>query len=1122
MWLERVMRKLRINMKKTAILGILLAGFCAFLGSSQVFAKISEADLVKKAANGGLYDCYHGYLPSWQIIGTGNGATFNNVSNLSTSDNTPVVALPSSTAQNALSCKQFYGGSGGFNGLFRMGYGLSEPGSSDSAKATFLQKVGYESDGGATSKRACIAIKYSVTVMDGGTVRSGPTSYTTNYLCASLDDTGGVDSFDSIQNDGRGTGSDIILSVTNGGEVCAATAVSSNCKSYTIDESWDAIVGKIETLIQNEFQSGDTNGEHTVYRRTGRDTNPGESGNSYVYKYVVNNLSNTYSTATNNIFGGDNRTFNMTDTISLYQHYLNTYADDRACTDDAEAVQTLIANGYSSTKVRLINNGKYYNNCYIKNNNSTMLNGVVNGQIKAGSINIDGIIAFLNSHTPEWIADVLNANIHFPNEENPEDNPNPVPAPGNEESGETSNGDTDDVCYGSEGTLGLSWIVCPIVTALYDALDTTYDVVENNFLKIDSPTLLGDKTRDAWGIFQNVANIIFVLFLLVVIFSQLTGVGIDNYGIKKILPRLIICAILVNLSYFIAQLLVDTSNIVGVSIKNLFESMSAGGNAATGGAVAGEAIGVAGTGILAGVAIATFVANPALLLTLLLSLLTGVISVLMLLAILVGRQVGVVVAVVVAPLAFVMYIFPNTNKWLKSWGNLFKGLLLLYPLAAALVGASAFVADIVANAGGGSEWMALAAMLIRVVPFFFLPTLFRKSLDAVGNLGTRIQGFGRGVGQGLGRTTRNAEWYKNAQELGRERQLTRRAGYNTDGTERNDIFARIRRRADDSAIGRGLGWQRSRRSATEAYIKAQNERQKDEYLRNQDNVSATLLGQEAKWEKEQVENQGVLLDKGMMTSISGGNFSGQDDPESVKNELIKRLSQSPEEQAAHYAENMALWKKLQSFKDKGYDKTAELWDSTEITDSNSRMMQQIKADVAANGDFKNGARTAYDIITGSGGRRAGAVAAARGSGASLANLRMERIPDFSGAELNALSAVAQGQQYVDADGNLQTPSVDRQMQASELLLDALSDSQVRRRFKGADADVARQGAVSAFMNNFDKYTSDKDVEETYVSKNDPSRRFTYKRSQQGFLYDENRRNIIDEDRLSRLTNRVTA
>ena len=54
---------------------------------------------------------------------------------------------------------------------------------------------------------------------------------------------------------------------------------------------------------------------------------------------------------------------------------------------------------------------------------------------------------------------------------------------------------------------------------------------------------------------------------LAIIISQLTGFGISNYGIKKMLPRLIIAAILVNLSIYICQIAVDLSNILGYGLR---------------------------------------------------------------------------------------------------------------------------------------------------------------------------------------------------------------------------------------------------------------------------------------------------------------------------------------------------------------------------------------------------------------------------------------------------------------------------------------------------------------------------------------------------------------------------
>ena len=66
-------------------------------------------------------------------------------------------------------------------------------------------------------------------------------------------------------------------------------------------------------------------------------------------------------------------------------------------------------------------------------------------------------------------------------------------------------------------------------------------------------------------------NAVFAVIFLWVIFSQISNVGVSNYGIKKILPRLIIGALLVNLSFYLCQIAVDLSNILGFSLKEALE-----------------------------------------------------------------------------------------------------------------------------------------------------------------------------------------------------------------------------------------------------------------------------------------------------------------------------------------------------------------------------------------------------------------------------------------------------------------------------------------------------------------------------------------------------------------------
>ena len=112
-------------------------------------------------------------------------------------------------------------------------------------------------------------------------------------------------------------------------------------------------------------------------------------------------------------------------------------------------------------------------------------------------------------------------------------------------------------CESPEGKFSLAWMVCPVINALADTAQDAYEGFIEPTLQV-SPTLFsqlndsGENTTEAaWEVFRNFANIGFSIMLLVVILSQVTGFGIDNYGIKKVLPKLIIAAILINLSYLI-------------------------------------------------------------------------------------------------------------------------------------------------------------------------------------------------------------------------------------------------------------------------------------------------------------------------------------------------------------------------------------------------------------------------------------------------------------------------------------------------------------------------------------------------------------------------------------------
>ena len=378
-----------------------------------------------------------------------------------------------------------------------------------------------------------------------------------------------------------------------------------------------------------------------------------------------------------------------------------------------------------------------------------------------------------------------------------------------------SNGALNDGCLnGGAGALG--WFVCPIIEWLSNSAEYLYESVEP-YLQI-SPKLFNDQNssiEQAWGSFRDVANILFAILLLIVIISQITGFGIDNYGIKKILPKMIISAILINLSYVICLVFIDLSNIVGNGFRALFDGMSSGLNPTI--SIEGSSTVLASTvipaaSLLAFVAtIGAVIANPAMLLSLLVSAISVVFGLFFLFILLVAREATIIVLVTVSPLAVVCYMLPNTKKVFDRWLSIFKGLLLLYPICGLLVGGGSYISKLLLSVGFGATGgptgfvRAFASMMVGIAPVFFIPMVLKNSLAAMGNIGAKISGLGSNLGKMTTGAIRNTDSYKNAQEAGLKRANRIKAGMDKHG---NLTFAgRQKAKLAGTKWGRRLGYE---------------------------------------------------------------------------------------------------------------------------------------------------------------------------------------------------------------------------------------------------------------------------------------------------------------------------
>lgn len=70
---------------------------------------------------------------------------------------------------------------------------------------------------------------------------------------------------------------------------------------------------------------------------------------------------------------------------------------------------------------------------------------------------------------------------------------------------------------------GIGWIVCPVMNFLGRLNDAAFDFLANSFLETESRLINDEATKKAWESFRNIANIMFVIAFLAIVYGQMTG-----------------------------------------------------------------------------------------------------------------------------------------------------------------------------------------------------------------------------------------------------------------------------------------------------------------------------------------------------------------------------------------------------------------------------------------------------------------------------------------------------------------------------------------------------------------------------------------------------------------------
>lgn len=684
--------------------------------------------------------------------------------------------------------------------LSRGGHSIPDSKTPAQDVTAFMVGLGYtaDSNGGASGK--CVSFNFTGDYMNG--------KFTTQKICAkSIDGNGNVNTNDMEIVAGN---NDYVTFSYKKGKVEACTALvyaavgKERCESYPVT-TWDKLVSDVSGyMLDRARYTGDCSGYVCTYELD--DIGSGVAKvNSYgsttaTYNLAVDERSLTNGTRylTGSTYG-EYPTFLAGEQFVLYQNYLVDYYDAVVyCDWNDEEVR---ANGSGYSEVRLYKDGSF-KKCYAKaadEKRNDVVGGIYENKHFGMPCNFACITSWLKNSTVLTLPSSVSEPTEGPSKEKVTDSDDEGGSGG---SSRDSDGFCDEAVDKDGGIGSMQWILCPTLD------NTTYtanwmDEITQYYLEVDPEMYRpGGSLEGTWSAIRNITNVVMVLFFLVIIGSQITGYGIDNYGIKKMLPRLIVMAIVINLSFYICALAVDLSNIAGEGLRDMFGAIG-GGDGSTnsfvdvvmglfgvGATAAGSAAGAASLAVTLGAG------GWVVAVVIVVVLVVVVIAALAVLWLMLGaREIIIVFCILLSPLAFAAFILPNTQNLFKKWWELFKAAIIIFPICGAVAGISTALKNL--NLVGMGTAGQLVELVLPYLVFFLIPLLLEQAIAALGKIGgaltaagNTIRRGGKAIGSGAMQVGKNTEWYKNLQREGRRSQVFRR------NDKLNKRFEDARRKAE--------------------------------------------------------------------------------------------------------------------------------------------------------------------------------------------------------------------------------------------------------------------------------------------------------------------------------------
>ncbi|HEY4964266.1 MAG TPA: hypothetical protein VIH90_06230 [Candidatus Saccharimonadales bacterium] len=309
-------------------------------------------------------------------------------------------------------------------------------------------------------------------------------------------------------------------------------------------------------------------------------------------------------------------------------------------------------------------------------------------------------------------------------------------------------GTTAPSCETSGGPL--SWAFCGIIEEIAAGEQALENVVSGMLKPPPITFSSSDQIFAVWSSFRIYGNILVVVALLAAIIAEAVGGGlIEAYTVKKMLPRILLAVILINLSIYIVAGLIDITNVVANGISDLISQpfKATGQWYQSFGGISGSV----GLATLLGAGAATFwIGGPAVAVIMLFVILPLFLAVLGVIFTLTLRIAILTFLIMIAPVAFALYVLPNTEQYFKKWWDLLFKTLLVYPIVMIVFAMCNVGAVVMSQMTSGQEWLnQLMAAVVRIAPLFLIPFAFKMAGGLTGSIYGAIANTNKKITEGI-------------------------------------------------------------------------------------------------------------------------------------------------------------------------------------------------------------------------------------------------------------------------------------------------------------------------------------------------------------------------------------